>query len=97
RLVVLRGRVMQRAAGLGKMASVETSPERVARALAGYEGRLAIAAINDPGAVVLSGEAGALSLVVARLEQEGVRCREMHVNYAFHSPQIVPSAGELGG
>jgi DNA-binding transcriptional LysR family regulator len=54
RLVVCRGRVMQKATGLGKMAAVALPVEEAARALAGYEGRLSIAAINDPGSVVLA-------------------------------------------
>nr|AOG74797.1 polyketide synthase [Byssovorax cruenta] len=95
RLVCCRGRVMQRATGFGKMASVALSPEEASRALRGYEDRLSIAAVNDPGSVVLSGEAAALADVVERLEQRQVRCRMLQVNYAFHSPQMGPLAGEF--
>ena len=56
RLVCCRGRVMQRATGLGKMAVVEMAPGAAAEMLSRYEGRLAIGAVNDPGSVVLSGE-----------------------------------------
>ncbi|XXX73807.1 beta-ketoacyl synthase N-terminal-like domain-containing protein [Sorangium sp. So ce134] len=95
RLAVIRGRVMQRATGGGKMASVALSAEAAARALEGYEDRLCIAAINDPGSVVLSGEAPALAELVERLGQQGVHCRSLNVAYAFHSPQMAPLAGEL--
>ncbi|XYH95262.1 SDR family NAD(P)-dependent oxidoreductase [Sorangium sp. So ce1128] len=95
RIVHHRGRLMQRATGLGKMASVQTSPEQAARALEGYEGRLSIAAVNDPGSVVLSGDAAALDEVVEELRRGRVHCRELPVNYAFHSPQMEPFQGEL--
>ncbi|WP_437597390.1 SDR family NAD(P)-dependent oxidoreductase [Sorangium sp. So ce590] len=95
RIVHHRGRLMQRATGLGKMVSVQASPEQAARALEGYEGRLSIAAVNDPGSVVLSGDAAALGEVVAELRRARVHCRELPVNYAFHSPQMEPFRGEL--
>ncbi|MGK3986565.1 beta-ketoacyl synthase N-terminal-like domain-containing protein [Sorangium sp. So ce136] len=95
RLAVIRGRVMQRATGGGKMASVSLGAAEAARALEGLEERLCIAAINDPGSVVLSGEAPALAEVVERLGQQGVACRFLNVAYAFHSPQMTPLAGEL--
>ncbi|AUX31980.1 MULTISPECIES: type I polyketide synthase [Sorangium] len=95
RLVCLRGRVMQKATGLGKMASVALGAEDVARALRGYEDRLSIAAINDPGSVVLSGEAAPLEELLGRLRGQGVLCRMLRVNYAFHSPQMAPLEGEL--
>ncbi|WP_437917387.1 SDR family NAD(P)-dependent oxidoreductase [Sorangium sp. So ce302] len=95
RLVCTRGRVMQRATGLGKMASVALREEEAARALRGYEDRLAIGAVNDPGSVVLSGEAAALAEVLERLERQGVEGRMLRVDYAFHSPQMEPLAGEL--
>ncbi|XXT16878.1 SDR family NAD(P)-dependent oxidoreductase [Sorangium sp. So ce429] len=95
RIVHHRGRLMQRATGLGKMASVQAPVEQAARALEGYEGRLAIAAVNDPGSVVLSGDAQALAEVVEALRRGHVHCRELPVSYAFHSPQMEPFRGEL--
>ncbi|KYF87943.1 hypothetical protein BE20_24370 [Sorangium cellulosum] len=95
RVVHHRSRLMQQATGLGKMASAEISPEQAARLLRGLEGKLSLAAVNDPGSVVLSGEAGALAEVLERLRREGVQCRELRVNYAFHSPQMAPFRGEL--
>ena len=95
RLVCRRGLVMQRATGLGKMASVALSAEAAERALTGYEDRLCVAAMNDPGSVVLSGEAAALAEVLERLERQAVRCRWLPVHYAFHSPQMAPFVGEL--
>ena len=51
--------------------------------------------INDPSAVVLSGEPAALAEVLERMKQQQVPCRELKVNYAFHSPQMDPIRDEL--
>ncbi|HVK68394.1 MAG TPA: SDR family NAD(P)-dependent oxidoreductase, partial [Polyangium sp.] len=96
RLVCLRGRVMQRATGLGKMAAVALPEAEARRALEGHEDLLSIAAVNDPGSVVLSGEAVALEQVLTQLRQQNVRCRMLPVHYAFHSQQMDVFAGELG-
>ncbi|TKC96365.1 type I polyketide synthase [Polyangium fumosum] len=95
RLVCCRGRVMQHATGRGKMAAVEMTAGAAAEMLSRYEGRLAIGAVNDPGSVVLSGETAALSQALARLSGEGLRCQELRVDYAFHSPQMDPLREEF--
>ena len=95
RLVAVRGRIMQQPTGPGKMAAVALSAKEATEALLGYEERLAVAAINDPASVVLSGEAKALDELLNRLQERGVHCRPLHVNYAFHSPQMAPLAQQL--
>ena len=95
RVVHHRGRLMQQATGLGKMASVAVSAEKAERALLGYEGRLSIAAMNDPFSVVLSGEAEALEEVLERWQRQEVYCRRLEVDYAFHSPQMAPFQSQL--
>ncbi len=97
RVVALRGRVMQRATGLGKMAWVALTLEDAGRVIAGREAILAIAAVNDPGSVVLSGQGAALDEVVTTLSARGIDCRPLKVNYAFHSPQMDALAQELTG
>jgi acyl transferase domain-containing protein/acyl carrier protein len=95
RLVALRSRIMQRATGLGKMVWVPLPAVEASLAIGGYEGDVAIAAINDPGSVVLSGATAALEDVVGTLSRRGIQCRPLKVNYAFHSPQMEPLALEL--
>jgi myxalamid-type polyketide synthase MxaE and MxaD len=95
RIVFHRGRLMQRATGQGKMAAVGLSSVEAERVLAGYEGRLSIAAINSPTSTVLSGEPAALEEVLQALRQREVFCRELDVNYAFHSSQMDPLQTEL--
>lgn len=90
-----RGRLMQRATGLGKMAAVGLSRPDAEALLKGYEGKLSVAAVNSPASTVLSGEADALEVVLATLQERGVFNRVLGVNYAFHSPQMEAFKGEL--
>ncbi|MCC5620753.1 SDR family NAD(P)-dependent oxidoreductase, partial [Nostoc sp. CHAB 5715] len=96
-LICDRGRLMQQATGNGKMAAVELSPKDTEYWLRGYEGRLAIAAINSPTSTVVSGESAAIEsfLELLQREQPKVFCKLLPVNYAFHSPQMLPFAKEL--
>ncbi|MGK3959667.1 SDR family NAD(P)-dependent oxidoreductase [Sorangium sp. So ce118] len=95
RLVAARGRIMQQATGRGRMAQAALPAEDAEHALRGYEGRLSIAAVNNPGSVVLSGEGAALAEVLDRLAQQGIGSRMLRVDYAFHSPQMAPFQDEL--
>ncbi|WP_394836994.1 SDR family NAD(P)-dependent oxidoreductase [Pendulispora rubella] len=95
RIVHLRGACMHRAAGRGGMAAVEL-PEEAMRARLDVDGdRLAIAAINDRESVVLSGEREALAELLEKLRGDGIHCRELRVDYAFHSDQMAPYQDEL--
>jgi len=95
RIVVLRGRLMQRAAGRGRMAAVELSPRQAEETVAPYGDRLVVAAQNGPASTVLSGEPEALEEVRRRLEHEGVVCRMLPGDVAFHSPQMTAAQIEL--
>nr|AYM54552.1 protease do [Racemicystis crocea] len=97
RLCALRGRIMQKATGHGKMVSVALGEVEALHAISGHEDRIGIAAVNDPGQVVLAGEVGALDALVSHLSARGVQCRELRVDYAFHSPQMEPLRRELVG
>jgi acyl transferase domain-containing protein/surfactin synthase thioesterase subunit len=94
-VVYYRGRLMQRGTGHGKMAAVELSRAEVEPRLASYGDRLAIAAINSPTSIVLSGESEALKSVLSDLQQENIFAKLLPVNYAFHSPQMEPFQAEL--
>ncbi|MCC5632195.1 type I polyketide synthase [Nostoc sphaeroides CHAB 2801] len=96
-LICDRGRLMQQATGNGKMAAVELSAAETEQWLRGYEGRLAIAAINSPTSTVVSGEPAAIEsfLELLQREQPTVFCKLLPVNYAFHSPQMLPFAEKL--
>ncbi|MCR9142861.1 MAG: SDR family NAD(P)-dependent oxidoreductase [bacterium] len=90
RVIYHRGRLMQDATGLGKMAAIEAPLDRAREFIAGYEDRLAIGAANSPNSTVLSGETAALEEVLKKVEAAGIYQKMLPVNYAFHSPQMEP-------
>lgn len=88
RLVVHRGRIMQRATGLGKMLSVAL-PLPSARAIVrDYGPRIAVGASNSPTSTVLSGDADVLNQVAGQLAANKVETKWLPVEYAFHSEQM---------
>ena len=94
-IVAERGKAMTKLAGRGGMLSVSLPAEEIEPRLGPYGERLALAAINGPASLVLSGEPEALAEIEAELEREGARTRRVAVDYAAHSAQIEDLEEEL--
>lgn len=88
RVVVARAMAMKDQAGRGKMVAVDMTEAEALAALQGESAEVGVAACNGPRSVVLAGETSALQNVVAKLENQGVKTKELRVDYAFHSPQM---------
>jgi [acyl-carrier-protein] S-malonyltransferase len=101
RLVRIRGEAMQAAseATPSSMVSLMGASEEQARALAAVgaeHGICAVANLNAPGQVIVSGELGALDAVEAAAREHGVRrTRRLVVAGAFHSECMRPAAERL--
>ncbi|WP_037895430.1 type I polyketide synthase, partial [Streptomyces xanthophaeus] len=76
RLVAARGRLMGALPAGGGMVAVQATEAEVAESLVGFEGRLSVAAVNGPLALVVSGEP---MLDEFRAIAEGL---------TFHQPQV---------
>jgi len=94
-LIANRARIMQQATGRGRMVSVELPREDLESLIAPWSRDVAIAAVNGPASVVLSGESSAMAAVVEILDARGAVSTPLPVNYAFHSPQMEPYKHEL--
>jgi len=95
KVICHRGRLMQRATGLGKMAAIELPEALVEELLESYPDRVSTAAVNSPTSTVISGEAAAIDEIVATARSRGIRSKVLPVNYAFHGPQMEPFGTEM--
>ncbi|GAA3004615.1 hypothetical protein GCM10010519_40640 [Streptomyces lactacystinicus] len=93
-VVARRSRALLRLAGRGGMVSVAASAERTT-SLMPAGGRLCVAAVNGPDAVVVAGEPEELAALLAACDREGVRARAIPVDYAAHSAQVAEIEDEL--
>ncbi|MFF9264228.1 SDR family NAD(P)-dependent oxidoreductase [Streptomyces longwoodensis] len=84
----LRSAALRDLAGTGGMMSVALPAAELERRLADRDGRVSVAAVNGPAAVVLAGEPAALEDLAAELTADGVWARLVAVDYASHSPQV---------
>jgi acyl transferase domain-containing protein/surfactin synthase thioesterase subunit/NADPH:quinone reductase-like Zn-dependent oxidoreductase len=94
-LIELRARLMGSLPPGGRMAAVFASEERVREAVAPYEDRVAIAAVNGPAHVVISGARDAVDAVVDALDADFVMSQPLEVSHAFHSALMAPMLEEF--
>lgn len=95
RFVVARGRLMGALPAGGKMLAISATVEQIQKWLIGHEAEVAIATVNGPRAVVISGSAAAVDAVREMAETAGRQVKELEVSHAFHSPLMDPILDEL--
>ena len=86
-----RGRTMDLASSQGAMVAAGLSPDQVPAWIEDFQDQVSLAAINGPTSVTISGAAEAIAQLVARLRGQPCLCRQLEVEYAFHSPQMEPA------
>jgi len=90
RLITGRARLMQSLPQDGEMVAVFANESKVQAAIQPYAQEVAIAAINAPQSIVISGQRQAVFAAIAVLEAEGVQTKKLKVSHAFHSPLMEP-------
>ncbi|WP_431903491.1 SDR family NAD(P)-dependent oxidoreductase [Micromonospora carbonacea] len=96
-VVALRSRAIRALAGHGAMASVALPADVVRDRIARHGDAVAVAAVNGPAAVVVSGAEAAVEEVLAELAADGARVRRIAVDYASHSAQVERIRADLAG
>ena len=95
KLVASRGKLMGALPRNGGMVSVLATQAQVTEAIAPWRAEVAIAAVNGPGSIVISGLLSSLKLATARLTAAGMKCMELNVSHAFHSPLMQPMLADF--
>ncbi|MFJ3586920.1 SDR family NAD(P)-dependent oxidoreductase, partial [Streptomyces sp. NPDC090127] len=92
RLVAARARLMQALPVGGAMTALEATEDEITPLL---NDRVAIAAINSPTSLVISGDEEAVQAIATTMEQQGRKTKRLTVSHAFHSPHIDPMLDEF--
>ncbi|NEQ65234.1 MAG: SDR family NAD(P)-dependent oxidoreductase, partial [Symploca sp. SIO2D2] len=97
KLIAARGRLMQGLPAGGEMVSVLASESKIQETLKAMSvtEQVAIAAINGPQSIVISGESEAVKAIATNLESTGIKTKQLQVSHAFHSPLMEPMLAEF--
>src|SRR5690606_38761001 len=94
-LIAARGRLMQALPRTGEMHAVFADHDRVRSLLGPESDAIAIAAINAPDQVTISGRSAEMQTVLRRLAAESIRTRPVVASHAFHSRLMDPMLDEF--
>ncbi|KFE58861.1 type I polyketide synthase [Hyalangium minutum] len=96
-----RSQLMKSKSGQGATGVVELGWEQVKEELKGYEGRVAVSAVNSERMTGIAGEKEAVEELLRGWEKRGVFSRRVKMDVAAHSPQMEelkePLRRELSG
>ena len=94
-MVLARARLMQALPAGGEMIAIEAAEAEVrpwveSRWVESLPGRISIAAVNGPAAVVVAGPADGVAEAEAHFTGLGRKVRKLRASHAFHSPLMEP-------
>jgi acyl transferase domain-containing protein/SAM-dependent methyltransferase len=94
-LIAERGRLMQSLPPGGMMAALFAPIDEIEAAIFPLRDRVAIAAFNAPGSVVISGETSSVETVLADFARRNVIGQRLFVSLAAHSPLMEPALDRM--
>ena len=94
-LIAQRARLMQALPQGGGMAAILAPEAVVAEACLPFGEQVAIAAVNGPANVVVSGSLAALQALDERFVAAGINVQRLNVSHAFHSPLLEPMLADF--
>ena len=94
-LIAARGRLMQALPQEGAMVVAAANEAQVRSLIQPYGKAVAIAAVNGPSNVVISGQREAVAAISTQLQDVGVKTKALQVSHAFHSPLMAPILAEF--
>ena len=94
-LVAKQGRMLQALPPGGSMLAVRANAADVTAAIAPYRKSVAIAAVNAPKSVVVSGDEETIRALQADFVRRDVHCALLQVDLAFHSHHMSPMLKDL--
>ncbi|MEC7584149.1 MAG: SDR family NAD(P)-dependent oxidoreductase [Planctomycetota bacterium] len=90
RLCAARGTLMVQHCVEGAMLAVFAKADRALQLTGPLPANCALAAVNGPEEIVISGDVEAIHALARRLDSSGVRSQLLSVSHAFHSPLMQP-------
>jgi acyl transferase domain-containing protein/thioesterase domain-containing protein len=94
-LVAARGRLMGTLPEAGAMVALQASEQEASELIGERADTVAIAAVNGPASVVISGERQPVLELAHGWEQSGRKVKRLEVSHAFHSAQMDVVLDEL--
>ncbi|MGK8521234.1 SDR family NAD(P)-dependent oxidoreductase [Nocardia asteroides] len=88
RVVVLRSATLAHLDGRGAMAVLEAGQDEAAKLVEPMRAEVAIAAVNGPRSVIVSGTPRYVDTLVRRATRRNMFARRLAVDFAAHSPQV---------
>ncbi|MFD9937811.1 SDR family NAD(P)-dependent oxidoreductase, partial [Streptomyces massasporeus] len=95
RIIALRSRALHREGGGGEMAFVELPLAELRERIAGYGERIAVAAVNTPRSVTVSGDTDAIVDLLIELDDDDIVCGRLNASCASHSRHMDALLPEL--
>lgn len=95
KLVATRGKLMQNLSHEGEMYAIFANETTVKSIIEPFGEQLAIAAINSPQSIVISGAKIPVEEVISKFDIQGIKSKQLTVSHAFHSPLMNPILAEF--